>query len=113
MLDYSNVILKSKAYQTIDLDIIRSRLSHAYLFVSVDENYLKSFSEKICEKFININESEFAEKNNLRIKKRNHPDVCFYGEEKNIDTATVSDIVEASNISPFEADKKIFVLLNV
>lgn len=110
MLDYSNVIQSSKAFQTIDLDITRSRLSHAYLFVSADENYLKQFSELVAKKFINLNESQNAEKNNLRIEKRIHPDVIFYGEDKNIDTSAVGDIVEASNISPFEADKKIFVL---
>lgn len=110
MLNYSNVIESSKAFQTIELDISRSRLSHAYLFVSSDENYLKQFAELVSKKFINLNESEMQEKNNLRIEKRIHPDVSFYGEDKNIDVATVSDIVEASNVSPFEADKKIFVL---
>lgn len=113
MLDYSKVIQNSKAFKTIDLDISRSRLSHAYLFVSTDENYLKHFAELVCEKFINLNDQENAEKNIMRINKRIHPDVNFFGEDKNIDTATVGDIVEASNVSPFEADKKIFVLANV
>lgn len=112
MLDYSKIIKNSKAFKTIDLDIERSRLSHAYLFVSADENYLKNFAELVAKKFINLNETVYAEKNNLRIEKRIHPDVIFYGEDKNIDTATVTDIVDASNISPFEADKKIFVLAN-
>lgn len=112
MLDYSKVIQNSKAFQTIDLDTNRSRLSHAYLFVSTDENYLKNFSELVANKFINLNESQNVEKNSLRIKKRIHPDVIFYGEDKNIDVETVADIVEASNVSPFEADKKIFVLAN-
>lgn len=110
MLDYSKVIQNSKAFQTIDLDISRSRLSHAYLFVSADENYLKQFAEMVSKKFININESQNIEKNNMRIERRIHPDVVFYGEDKNIDVSTVADIVEASNVSPFEADKKIFVL---
>lgn len=110
MLDYSSVINGSRAFQTIDLDVSRSRLSHAYLFVSSDENYLKQFSEMIAKKFINLNDSENADKNNLRIEKRIHPDVMFFGEEKNIDTSTVGDIVESSNVSPFEVDKKIFVL---
>ena len=65
MLDYSKVIQNSKAFQTIDLDISRSRLSHAYLFVSADENYLKQFAEMVSKKFININESQNIEKNNI------------------------------------------------
>ena len=113
MLDYSKVIETSKAFKTIDLDISRSRLSHAYLFVSTDENYLKNFAELVADKFININDGINKEKNSLRIKKHIHPDVCFFGEDKNIDTETVSNIVESSTVSPFEADKKIFVLINV
>ena len=112
MLDYSKVIENSNAFKTIELDISRSRLSHVYLFVSTDDNYLKSFAEIVAKKFINLNETEFAEKNNSRIEKRIHPDVIFYGEDKQIDVSAVSDIVESSNVSPFEADKKIFVLLN-
>lgn len=111
MLDYSDKILNSKAFQIIDLDISKSRFSHAYLLVGQDENYLKNFAEEICKKFINLNEKENIEKNNLRISKRNHPDVIFFGEDKSIDAATVAGIVESSMVSPFEADKKIFVLL--
>ncbi len=112
MLDYSKVIENSNAFKTIELDISRSRLSHVYLFVSADENYLKSFVEIVAKRFINLNETEFAEKNNSRIEKRIHPDVIFYGEDKQVDVSAVSDIVESSNVSPFEADKKIFILLN-
>ncbi len=113
MLDYSKVIFNSKAFKTIELDISRSRTSHAYLFVNVDENYLKNFSEIIAEKFINLNDEKYAEQNSIRIKKRIHPDVKFYGEEKGINVLDVSEIVEASSVSPFEADKKIFVIANV
>ena len=112
MLDYSKVIQNSNAFKTIELDISRSRLSHVYLFVSTDENYLKSFVEIIAKRFINLNETEFIEKNNSRIEKRIHPDVIFYGEDKQVDVSAVSDIVESASVSPFEADKKIFVLLN-
>ena len=112
MLDYSKVIQNSKAFKTIDLDISRSRLSHVYLFVNADENYLKSFACIVAKKFINLNETEFVEKNNSRIDKRIHPDVIFYGEDKQIDVSAVADIVESSSVSPFETDKKIFVLLN-
>ena len=47
MLDYENVISNSKAYNIIKMDISENRMSHAYLFVSVDENYANSFLKKI------------------------------------------------------------------
>lgn len=113
MLDYLKVIENSKAYQMVCQDAKNGRLSHAYLFVSVDENYLKTFQEMVSKLFLNLNETENVEKNNMRIEKRIHPDVKVFGEEKNIDVQTVSTIVEASSVAPFEADKKIFVLTGV
>lgn len=113
MLNYTEVINNSKALKIVELDGNSSRLSHAYMFVSEDENYLKCFCEKVCKMFINLNETENAEKNELRIEKRVHPDVKFFGEDKNIDASLATEIVDASGYSPFEADKKIFVLWNV
>lgn len=113
MLNYLKVINQSNSFKMIDLDVLRSRLSHAYLFVNPDENYLKMFAETVSKKFINLNEADNIDKNNLRIENRTHPDVIFLGEDKNIDTAAVSSVVESSNVSPFEADKKIFVMLGV
>lgn len=112
MLNYSKVIENSAAIKTIELDISRSRISHAYLFVSKDKKYLKQFAETVAIKLININETEFAEKNSLRIKKRTHPDVSFFGEDKAISAEVATGIVESSSITPFEADKKIFVIEN-
>lgn len=113
MLDYTQIINSSKAYKMIEQDMQSSRLSHAYLFVSSDDNYLFSFVNKVCKLLINQFEDLNIEKNNLRIDKKIHPDVKFFGEEKNIDSATTSDIIELADLSPFESDKKVFVLLNV
>ena len=113
MLDYSNKINSSKAFNMVELDAKGSRLSHAYMFVCEDTNYLKAFCEKVCKFFINLNETENVQKNEIRIEKRVHPDVKFFGEDKNIDADTATSIVEQANFSPFEADKKIFVLWNV
>ena len=113
MLDYLKVSQNSKAFNIIELDAKSSRLSHAYMFVSEDENYLKFFCEKVCKFFINLNENELVSKNEMRIEKRLHPDVKFFGEDKTINAEIANEIVDASGLSPFEADKKIFVLWNV
>lgn len=110
MLDYSKFIENSKAFLTIDLDAKGSRLSHAYLFVHKDKNLLVKFAEQVASYFLNLNDKENAENNTARVLKRVHPDIMFFGEDKNIDVSAVSSIIDASNISPFEADKKIFVL---
>ena len=115
MLNYESVIESTNAYNIIDRDICSSRISHAYLFESLDENFLYKFAEFCAKRFININESENIQKNNLRIEKNIFPDVKFYGKDKNdnIDVAKISEIIDQSQVSPFEADKKIFVLLNI
>ncbi len=113
MLDYNNLISNSKAFKIIELDASSSRLSHAYMFISSDDNYLKTFCERACKHFINLDDGVNQDKNNLRIEKRVHPDVKFFGEDKNIDAAMSAEIVELAGFSPFEADKKVFVLYNV
>jgi len=95
-------------------DIELSRISHAYMFVSADENYLYAFAEKIAIMLINMQDKTMSEKNSLRIKKHIHPDVKFYGlNSSKIDVSVVSEIVQASDVCPFEADKKVFVLLGI
>ena len=113
MLNYDKLIFSSNAYNIVSLDGKSKRLSHAYLFVSQDENYLKRFCEEISKLCINLDDKTNEEKNNLRIDKGIHPDVKFFGLDKVINTDIAKDIVEQANYSPFESDKKIFVLWNV
>ncbi len=113
MLEFDELIFSSKAYNMVAQDAKLGRISHAYLFLSEDENYLYKFSENIAKLLINLNETDLKEKNNLRIEKHIHPDVKFYGESKAVDSETASKIVDESNYSPFESDKKVFVLLSV
>ena len=113
MLEFNELILSSKAYNIVSLDSSLGRISHAYLFLSEDESYLYKFCESVAKHLINLNETENVEKNNLRIEKNIHPDVKFFGLNKAIDAQTASSIVESANYSPFESDKKIFLLFNV
>lgn len=111
MLDYQGFIENSKAYNIIKKDLECDRVSHAYLFVCKDKNLLYKFALETSKILINENETVSREKNILRIDKCVHPDVKMYGVNKNIDTETANAIVDASNYSPFESDKKIFILL--
>lgn len=113
MLEFNELIFSSKAYNIVSLDSSLGRISHAYLFLSEDDSYLYKFCENVAKLLINLNESENVEKNNLRIEKNIHPDVKFFGLDKTIDAQTASNIVESANYSPFESDKKIFMLFNV
>lgn len=113
MLDFDNLIFSSNAYNMVKLDCESGRLSHAYLFASKDENFLKRFCDNVCKLVINQNETQNQEKNSLRIDKMIHPDVKYFGTEKVINTEVAKEIVEQATFSPYESDKKIFVLWNV
>lgn len=113
MLEFNELIFASNAYNIVSLDTKLGRISHAYLFLSPDENFLYKFSETVAKLLINLDDKEHEEKNNLRIEKHIHPDVKFFGLDKNIDAETASSIVENSSYSPFESDKKVFLLFNV
>ena len=111
MLDYEEVICSSNACVEALSDIGSARISHAYLFLSADENYLFKFAEKFTTLLINENDSENSEKNTLRIKDRTHPDVMYYGlGGEKIVVDTVSEIIDSAQKKPFESDKKIFVI---
>ena len=107
MLEFSDFILRSKAYKMVELDESQARICHAYMFVSKDENYLKKFCEMVSMLLIGKDDDNIC----LRIEKHSHPDVLFYGENSNIVVDDISEIIEKSQVTPFEADKKIFVLL--
>ena len=113
MLNFNELIFSSKAYNIVSQDSSLGRISHAYLFLSKDESFLYKFCESIAKHLINLNDNENQDKNNLRIEKHVHPDVKFFGLEKSIDAGTATSIVEAATYSPFESDKKVFLLFNV
>lgn len=112
MLNYSEVIKKSNAFECAKKDIAGSRISHAYLFTYSDENYLLKFAESFAALLIS-NEDDF-EKNSIRVEKHIHPDVMFYGlDDEKINVELVKTIIENAQVSPFEAEKKIFILAGV
>lgn len=113
MLNFLDVIENSSAYNIVKRDLEKSRLSHAYLFLSQDEKFLKEFCQQVCKLLINEKETKDINRNNLRVEKYIHPDVKFFGNDKSIDVKIATQIVEEADYSPFESDKKIFVLMNL
>lgn len=110
MLNYTELIEQSKAYKIVRRDTESKRLSHAYLFLSADENYLTQFAECVSKMLLLASGDHDAAREEDRIRKRVHPDIKFFGEDKNIDVQVTSDIVQMAQVAPFEANLKIFVL---
>lgn len=110
MVNYNNAIEKTKSYQTVIKDKQSSRLSHTYLLISEDPIYIKEFAKKLAKIMIGA-ESDGAD--NLQINKDIHPDVLLFGENQKIMTSDVAQIASDVFVRPYQADKKVYILLNM
>ncbi len=111
MLDYSEAITKSSAFTCIKNDILMSRVSHAYLFVSPDANYILQFAEYVSALLICMGiDDKNTEVLNKRVQKHIHPDVMFVGFDEKINVETAKKVASDACVRPFEAGSKVFVL---
>ena len=113
MLNYNDVIVDSTAYNMVRLDADENRISHAYLFISDDADYLRAFLLETARMLICLDDIEKNKNIMDRIQKNIHPDVHIYGfDENKVNVDSISEICSLSQVSPFEADKKIFIINN-
>lgn len=100
-MDYTSVIMRSNKYIKIVDELDGDKLCHAYLIKSADQDYLKQFCFCVAAKIVNSNLNS--------IQKNIHPDV-FISEK--LDADGVNSLAESLYISPYQSDKKVYVLLN-
>ncbi len=109
MVDYSEVIKQSKAYEMVIKDKASQRLSHTYLLVSEDQDYAFAFAKIMSAAVLNV---ENKHSSMLKIEKNIHPDVIIFGEDEKIMVADAEKIVSDVFVRPFEEDSKVYILLN-
>ncbi len=109
MVSYKEAIKNTTAFKTVLKDKSSNRLSHTYLLVSEDPDYLKEFANMLAGLMLNIGDS----KNQSRIDKGVHPDVIVLGENEKISTASVVELVSDVYVRPYEEENKVYILLNV
>lgn len=113
MLNLVPLIKNTSAYLGLKKDKETARLSHAYLFIVPDEEFmgeiLKVFASVIaCDDAENL-----SSRNSKLILEGLHPDVITYPKKKETVTVEeVADLIENTFIKPFESDKKIFIINN-
>lgn len=110
MVSYKNAIKNTKAYNTVLTDKKCDRLSHTYLLVSEDMDYCKEFAKMLAEIMLDVPAESSHQK---KIEKDIHPDVFIYGDEEKIATSLVTNIASDVFVRPYEADKKVYILLNM
>lgn len=110
MANYKKAIINSRAYKTILKDKETGRLSHTYLLISEDMDYVKEFAKLQAQILLDI-ENDNVAKN--KAEKGIHPDILIYGEEEKINTAKVTEIASEVFVRPYELDKKVYILINM
>lgn len=109
-----NLLKKTNAYKIFLSDKQRSCLSHAYLIVCNDEDYLENYliafaKTLMCKELEACNECRSCK----LISLKNFTDAVFYPSGKKIVVSDVDDLVEKSYYKPLEADKKVFILKDI
>lgn len=104
-MNYLNLVLKNRQYNQIVQDFEKNRASHAYLLCSADGLFLQSIAFSLATYLTN---SSFS-----RVENNIHPDVFIYGKNGKIDAGQTAEIISDLNVSPYEADKKVYCLLEI
>ncbi|MBR1983819.1 MAG: hypothetical protein IKA12_03940 [Clostridia bacterium] len=112
MIDFLCLLKNSGAYKTFINDKKTGALSHAYLVVSPEKQYLNDYL-KVLAKIVACNELEPCL--NCRACKAidadSYADVLSFPKDKeSILTADVEALIAESYVKPVENDKKIFIL---
>lgn len=110
MANYEKAIINSNAYNTILRDSSLNRLSHTYLLVSEDMEYIKEFAKRQAQILLDLGSDESGK---IKIQKNIHPDVIVCGDDEKINTQKATEIASDVFVRPYELDKKVYILLNM
>lgn len=109
-----NIFLESIAYKNIIRSIANKNLSHAYLFLSIDELnnnlFVKELSKLIlCDGQNNCNSCPSC----LKVLADSHPDMLSYPKNKNFLVDDANEINIHVLEKPIISDKKIIIINNI
>lgn len=110
MRKYLEAIKKTKAYNMVKRDKSSGRLSHSYLLVSEDKEYLEEFAKELAKIMLDVENNEVAIN---KVDKDIHPDVLVYGKEEKLKTQVASEISTDAYVRPYEGDSKVYLILNM
>lgn len=110
MIDYEQAILSSRAFKTILKDDKSLRLSHTYLLVSEDEEFLFAFAKMLSSVIL---KAQKGSNTYSRILKDVHPDVLVYGKNEKLSSEDSTNIASDVYIRPYEGDSKVYILFMI
>lgn len=100
----------------VNKDICDKKLSHSLLLISRDNYALLNYAKNLVMSLMCESEDKpcFECAECKKILHDNNVDVLYYPikNEKTLNSAEISDLIEQAFSAPYEADKKIFVIRN-
>ncbi|MBQ8426778.1 MAG: hypothetical protein IJX16_03335 [Clostridia bacterium] len=112
MTDILSLIKETGAYKTLYGDKKRGTLSHAYLFISPDGDYLKEYLKIFAKLVCCESDNPCLNCRACRlIDQENFPDVLIYPKKDGVVLSEdVNSLIEESYLKPIENQKKVFIL---
>lgn len=104
-MNYLNLVLNNRQFNQIVSDFENGNASHAYMLCSADSLFIQNIAFSLA--------SHLTHSNLDRVKNNIHPDVFIYGANGKIDVTQTNEIISDLCVTPYEADKKVYCLLNV
>ncbi len=111
MIDFLSLLKTTDAYKVLLSDKRQKTLSHAYMIVCADKEYLGEYL-KIFAQVLACNEDEpcLSCRTCELIKRGAHVDVLTFPEGDTVVVNDINTLIEQSYVKPFESDKKIFIV---
>lgn len=110
------ILKENKILENLSKEIKENKLSHGIMLISDDDFALTTYSTEISKMLMCENLQNCACQECLQCRKimhNNHADVVCYPKVKNvIATEEILEIVNEAYKTPFETNKKIFILNN-
>ena len=104
----------STVKEIISRDIKEDMISHAYMLISSDEEYVTLLAKQLakhimCEKNISCDTCSQC----IKVEKNEHVDVVILPSgKKNLVVEDIENIVSESYVMPLEGERKIYILNN-
>lgn len=102
----------SSIKEVISRDIKEDMISHAYMLISSDSEYVKLLAKQMAKQILCVDKTPCESCNQcIKVEKNEHADVVILPNgKKNLVVEDVENIVSESYVLPLEGDKKIYIL---
>jgi len=110
-MDCFPIISKTSAYKIFAGDIDAGTLSHAYLFISDDNDMVDDYT-KVFVKLLANNSSKYDNTTRISklIDKNAHIDTMFFPKEDKLRKDDIEEILSTVQVKSYEGGRKIYVL---